>query len=131
MTIFKDYTCDPYTSLLDAGGFATLADSDFEVGKTLDWATLNTTVEVYDFLSDSYFDVFVDLTWTATSDPVRSTIILHDKSPGLIFSQKMTGRGRVAETTGSVSDGTTNFTPNPAPDGYISSVKTGSITIFK
>jgi hypothetical protein len=131
VTISKVDTCNSYTPLLDAGGFATLADSDFEVGKTLDWATLNTTVEAYDFVSNTYFNVFVDLTWTATSDPVRSTIILHDKSPGLIFSQKMTGRSRVAETTGSVSDETTNFTPNPAPDGYISNVQTGNVTIFK
>jgi hypothetical protein len=129
--IIKTDTCDNYAPLLEAGGFGTLANSDLEVGKNLGWARLNTTINVYDSVSNSNFDVFVDLAWTATGKPGRFTYISHDKSPGLIFRQTRTGTSCVAEVAGYVSDGTTNFTPNPTPDGYISSVKTGSITIFK
>jgi hypothetical protein len=131
VSITKTDTCNFYTPVLQAAGYSTLPGSDFEVGKNLAWATLNTTINVYDFISDSYFDVSVDLTWTATGDSSRSTIITRDKSPVLIFRQSIDGTSRIAEVVGSVSDGTTNFTPNPAPNAYISNVKTGSLSISK
>ena len=84
-SIIKTETCNNYTRLLEAGGYGTLANSDFEVGKNLGSARLNTTINIYDFVSDSYFDVFVDLTWTATGKPGRFTYISHDKLPGFYF----------------------------------------------
>jgi hypothetical protein len=109
----------------------TLADTDFEVGKNLAWATLNTTVKLYDSVSDSCIDVFIDLTWTATGSSTRQTNLLHDKSTDFMFIQKMTGTGRTAEASGTVSDGTTNFSPDPDPFGSIMNNSTGSVTIFK
>jgi hypothetical protein len=130
LTVVKSDACQ-YTLLVDGNGSATLGDTDFQVGKRLDTATLKTTINVYDSVSDSYIDVDVDLAWKATGQAGRSTVITHDTSADLIFHQKMTGAGRVAEAAGTVSDGTTNFSPEPTPDGFIQNVSTGNVTIFR
>jgi len=130
LTVSKSDVCQ-YLPLLEGNGSSTLGDADFQVGKRLDTATLKTTITVYDWVSDSYFDIDVDLTWTATGDAGRSMVIEHDAQAGLIFQQKMTGTGRIADAAGTVSDGTTNFSPEPTQEGYIQNVSTGSVTIFK
>lgn len=116
--------------LMYAEGSATLADGDFTVDKKLDSATLSTTINVYDFFSDSFFDVFVDLTWTAIGGPTRSTSIQHVKLEGFISTLKYTGTGRIAEAVGFVSDGSTNFSPNPGADGFIQYVTTGDVMVL-
>ena len=52
------------TQLLSADGFTDLADDDFQVFGNLMSATLNATVTVFDYVSMTSFDVYVDLVWT-------------------------------------------------------------------
>lgn len=112
----------------------TIADTDFQVTKNFNTASLKTTVNVYDAVTGSYFDVIVDLAWTATGDPpFRETLFLQDKSNGFIFTQKTTSTTRAAEVGGTVYLGTTNYSPNPATYGSIQNVTIGSSwsTFFK
>jgi hypothetical protein len=59
------------TVLLGATGLAELADPDFQVIGPLTSATLDTTIEVFDFVSSSSFNVDVAMTWTGTGDVNR------------------------------------------------------------
>jgi hypothetical protein len=114
--------------LLDAFGFASLAGPDFQVFGKLDSATLNATVNMYDYVSDSFFDVFVDLAWMGNGPLVRQSSNSHFNSPGCKIHSRFRGTFRPAEVLGSISDGTTNFTPEPG-GGTISSVKQGDLFI--
>jgi len=123
-----DYCTDPPTVLHDISHFASLGDPDLQVTRKLTSATLSATVNVYDFASDSFFDVFVDLAWTGNGPLVRQSSNSHFNSPGCKIHSRFRGTFRPAEVLGSISDGTTNFTPEPG-GGTISSVKQGDLFI--
>jgi hypothetical protein len=125
----NQYNLCTHTYLLSAFGFAPLADTDFQASGNLDSATLNATVNVYDSVSGSSFDVFVDLTWTGISSLHRS--IFNDKREfGNCYEiRHINASWRFALASGTVSDGTTNFTPEPAEEAEIFSSKQGKISI--
>lgn len=114
----------------DCFNSAPLADSDFQViGRNLDSATLNTTLECFDFLGGGSFNASVALSWTGVGNPVRQSGSFHFRQPGFIVNSRFSGTSRRAEASGSVSDGITNFTPNPALDASIQNVKNGDVVI--
>lgn len=115
--------------LLAADGFASLAEPDFRVFGKLSSATLAATVNVYDYMSNTSFDVYVDLTWTGTGDINRQSSHTHFDSPGCKFNSRFIGSFRPAVATGSVSDGFTNFTPDPSLGYDIYSAKNGEVVI--
>ncbi|HSF82817.1 MAG TPA: hypothetical protein VLA49_16400 [Anaerolineales bacterium] len=116
------------TQLLAAGGGTSLAGPDFQVSGKLDSATLNATVNVYDWVSDSVFDVSVNLTWTGVGGLSSGSSNSHYNSPGCKIHSRSRGTWRSAEVSGSVWDGATNFTPDPF-GGNIYSVKEGGLSI--
>jgi hypothetical protein len=107
-----------------------LADADFQViGNTLDSATLNTTLGCFDYVSGGSFNVSVALTWTAIGNPVRQSGNSHFRTPGFIVNSRFSGTSRSATASGTVSDGTTNFTPNPTSAASIGNAKSGQVVI--
>jgi hypothetical protein len=116
------------TVLLGATGLAELADPDFQVIGPLTSATLDTTIEVFDFVSSSSFSVDVAMTWTGTGDINRENSSGHFELPGLIVNSHFSGAHRLADASGFVTSGV-NFTPNPSFRAEISSVISGSVFI--
>jgi hypothetical protein len=128
--IYQYDSCNDYISLMDASCYASLADPDFQViGRDLDSATLNTTLDCFDYVSGSSFDVSVALVWTGTGNPVVQRSNSHFWTPGYVVNSHSTGTFRSAEASGSVSDGITNFTPNPASYASIQNAKSGQAVI--
>jgi hypothetical protein len=117
------------TQLMDA--FGTLAEQDFLVKGNLEYATLNTAINVSDSVSGFSFEVIVDLTWTGTGDLSSSNEHFHMVFPDFIVNGHFKGTGRPAEVSGSVSDGTTNFTPAPSLFAEFGSFKSGTVQIAK
>lgn len=117
------------TQLLGASGFATLAGGDFQVQNKLDAATLNATVNVVDFMTGNSFNVAINLAWSATGPASRQNSHFHLQSPGCKTSGHSNSTFRSASVTGSISDGTTNFTPAPSNGAGLSQVKNGNVTI--
>jgi hypothetical protein len=119
------------TFLLSAIGAGGLPDEDFEVfGAKLESATLSTTIPLFDEVSGSSFDVFVDLNWTAAGSLSRGTTHSHfQTAPSCINNQHMQGLFRPAEAAGTVSDGTTNFIPEPAVSAVMSAAMSGNVRI--
>ena len=115
--------------LLAAEGFAPLGDPDFQVFGNLESATLNATVNVFDFVTGTSFDVFVSLTWTATGPVNRQSSHSHFDSPGCKVNSRFIGSFRGAVATGSVSDGSTNYTPEPSLGFDIFKAKSGEVVI--
>jgi hypothetical protein len=117
------------TLLVSATGGAELADPDFQVNEPLTSATLNTTIELFDFVSSSPFNVDVGMTWTGTGDVNREIVNNHFELPGLIVNTQFIGAHRPAVASGFVTNGAVNFTPNPSFRAEISSAMAGSVFI--
>lgn len=117
------------TQLIAAEGFASLADPDFQVFGNLSSATLNATVTLFDYVSETSFDVFVDLTWNGTSSVIRESSRYHFSAPGCKFKSRFNGSFRPAVATGTVSDGLTNYTPDPSWGYDIYNARSGEIYI--
>lgn len=103
--------CDE-TLLLSAEGSTAVSGAEFQIDKKLEAARLTTTVEVTDSVSGNSFNVSVDLSWTATSQPevVRNRFFI--RSPGRTVHEMDRGAFREASTSGTVSSEPTNFLQN-------------------
>jgi hypothetical protein len=112
-----------------ADGFTSLANPDLQVSRRLDLATLTTTVNVYDYFSGTSYDVYVDLSWQGSGPPTRQSSHFHTHSPTCNINSRFNGTFRFGGATGSVSDGTTNFTPETAYDARLFSVKSGDVFV--
>ncbi len=112
--ISKFDTCTN-TSLLDASGSTDTAT--FQIDKTLISASLSATVPLIDNqTSDPLFNVAVNMVWTTPPDSViqhqNSTEHFHTKA--FMVNSHMNADVRYATASGTVSYGTTNFTPSPS-----------------
>ena len=117
---------------MGASGSATLSDSDFQVSKKLESAILMKTIEVFDSVAESSFNVSVDLTWTGIGGPTNVNNHFHNMSQGFISNGRFMGTFREAVAMGTVSDGATNFTPEPSfLSANIRLVRDGFITVVK
>jgi hypothetical protein len=117
------------TELMSAFGSGSPAAGDFQVSRQLSSATLNTSLQVFDFISGNTLNVTLAVNWTSTGDPVAVKERFHFRAPGHIESFRFNGTFRPAEASGSVSDGVTNLTPNTTSSAEIGTVKYGSVVI--
>lgn len=115
--------------LLAADGFAPLTAVDFQMQNRLEGATLNATVNVYDYVTGNSFTVVINLAWSATGPIGRQNGHYHYQSPGCTTSGHTNGTFRPASATGSISDGTTNFISAPSNSAGLRQVKNGDVTI--
>ena len=115
--------------LLSAFGLTTLTPDQFHIDKQLNAATVNATVEVTDFLSSTIFLVDVSVNWTGSGDIVRVKDHIHFQEPGFKLNAHFKGTSRNATAFGTVSDGTTNFTPQPAVFADMGTTKRGEVAI--
>lgn len=97
--------------VVDAWGFASGDAVNLQVANKLDWASLQASVEAYNWVSDSFLNLYVDLTWTATGPASRESSRYRFKTPGCQYQNQFKGTFRPAEVNGTISDGSTNFTP--------------------
>lgn len=112
--LFRYDVCQNQT-LVDAYGRRELSKSELNYHGNLDSATLNTTVPLFDYVTNSTFDVSIDLTWTGTGEIHKSRYhVTGSPSPGCHSNLLIQEEYRSASASGTVSDGTTNFTPEPA-----------------
>jgi hypothetical protein len=109
-------------ALLSTG--AELLGIDFRVDKRLARATLRGSVEACRAFDDegnclSTVELVIDLSWTATGGLVRTRDTSSLRSPGCRVRSSFQGSARAAQASGTVSDGETNFTPEPSEDGRL------------
>jgi hypothetical protein len=126
LLIFQYNVCTG-EELLNASGAT--EDLNLQVDKKLNWVTLSATVNVWEGVSQSFQDIYVDLNWTATGPSTHVNDNFHFKSPGCHFMARSNGIFRPATAWGSVSNGVTNFTPDVSWGASIYNTKSGNLTI--
>ena len=107
-------------------GYAELTPEQFQLVGNFDSATLSAVVNVCEFEGKdggppappppepNCFDVTVDLTWTGTGAVQTSSGKSSFRFDGCRVRSTFSNSFRSASAAGAVSDGTTNFTPNPS-----------------
>ena len=80
-----------------------MSASEFQIDKKLESARLTKTVELTDSFSGNSFDVSVDLTWTATSQPEVTRNRFYIRTAGSITQEQNKGTLREASAAGTVS----------------------------
>jgi len=118
--------CGP-TALLCA--FGTTFSPTFQVSKALDSASLSATIPVFDSVSGNTFNVSVDVTWVATGPLSRESGSSHFHTKNFTENFHFNDEFRDASASGTVSDGTTNFSPSPSVFAQTASFKSGDVTI--
>lgn len=113
-------------------GYAELTPNQFQILGNLDSATLSAVVNVCEFTfkdgkgrqpppQPSCFDVTVDLSWAGTGVVQTFSGKSNSRFDGCKVHSTFTDSFRSASAAGTVSDGTTNFTPNPSDFADLSS----------
>jgi hypothetical protein len=119
------------TLLLAAQGSAVLAPGQFQIDGKITAASLTATIEVLDAVSGASFPVTVSVRWTGVGDTFGVKERRHQTFPGFKINQHFDATGRHAAAAGTVSDGTTNFTPEPALVAELASVRQGELDIIR
>jgi hypothetical protein len=127
LLIFQYDVCTG-TELISASGSAG-PDLDIQVDKKLNWATMTGTALVFDGVSQSDLEIFMDMAWTAVGPPIHETSNSHFQSPKCHLMARSNGIFRSAEASGTLSDGVTNFTPDSALVANIFKTKSGNLTV--
>jgi hypothetical protein len=104
-------TCTGMLTMLVCCGFS--QNPDFQISQSFD-ASLNATFPVGDIVSNRVFNVSLNLKWTATSHLGTQVLNTNFNTPEFTFSSHSEGNLWNATASGTVTDGTTNFTPSPA-----------------
>jgi hypothetical protein len=115
LQLFRYDICQQQTLLEAFASQQPLTRSELNYHGNLDAATLNTTVTVFDYVTNSTLDVSIDITWTGTGEIHKTRFHSHGSpSPGCHSNLLIQEAYRSASAVGTVTAGTTNFTPEPA-----------------
>jgi hypothetical protein len=130
--LFQNDLCTQ-TRIFGGFGFAMLEPDEFQIDEEFTEATLTTTIEVSDGVTGRTIPLNVSVAWNGNGDTFRDDTRFHENTPGLRVNFHLDGIFREATASGTVSDGTTNFTPEPALSGYgtrLGSIKVGEVDII-
>ena len=113
IAVFQHDRCQSQT-IIDGYGNKPLTKSEIHYTGNVGSTTLKTNVQVTDFQRGLTLDLWVDVTWTGVGEISE----YHDHqnyspSPGCHVNSQIWEKYRSASVSGTVSDGTTNFTPEP------------------
>jgi hypothetical protein len=116
------------TAVLRAEGKTKLRNGEFRVSPDLRFATLNTAVPMSVFGSEERFYATVALTWTSVEAAISGDVSTVPEELGSFEKTSAPVRRilRLAEVSGTIANGTDNFTPEASTDASISLVRTKS-----
>jgi hypothetical protein len=108
--------------LMDASGTVQLAKKSLIVDSQVQSAYLNTTVQVYDSVTEKNIQLRLNLIWTGTSDLKQSRRDFFYQAPGVLVktNKNFNSISRIAQASGSLSDGFTNYASGISEDAEIS-----------
>jgi len=128
VSIIQSDVCTTFEVLRIAERLVDIADQEFKISNNLSTATLNTTVPLHDFVTGTDFPVLVNLMWTRTGSLNRANQHSYQLIAGCKTIFHSQGISAPTEVTGSVSEGVTNYTPEPAIFSNLSSGNSGNLT---
>jgi len=128
LTVSQYNTCTG-EGLMYVEAFGWISDSGFQVSDKQDTATLTGTVHGFEEVSQTQVELSVDLTWTAGGPGTRAKIHNHYEFPGCHINEKFTQLTRTGVASGTITDGATNFTPEPSWSASVWEFSSGSVDV--
>jgi hypothetical protein len=119
-----------HTELLHAFGETLLPPDAFTVSP-LESARLDATILVVDYVGGDELALVVDVAWTGSGGSARVKDHYQFKSPTFTVNARFNAVSAEAAAHGTVSVGTTNFTPEPARFALLNSIKAGVLEITR
>jgi len=111
-------------------GVAFTSDFDFHVDHDLNTATLHVSDAIFqDDNTFTFFNVNMDVAWSATAEATTQHSHDHVVEPGLKINSHFKGEFRDATATGSIFGKDIQFTPVPSTGGQLQHNKFGSVAI--
>jgi hypothetical protein len=111
-------------------GVAFATDFQFHVDNQLQMATLDVNDAIFqDDNSFTFFNVDIDLNWTATAEATTQHSHEHIREPGLKINSQFKGTFRDAQASGSIFGKDIQFTPMPSSNGQLQHNRFGSVSI--
>ncbi len=120
-----DFSTDTYLEF----AFGSTSTATFQVGSQLSSATLSATIPVTDEVTGHTFNVSVSVNWTATGPIQSEQSTLHFHTKGFTENDQFNAKLRDAQASGTISDGTTNFSPSPSDFAQIGRFNQGDVFI--
>jgi hypothetical protein len=120
---------DVVTGNVLVAGVADLSAFDFTIGEQLSTAHLHAEGLFEDDSTLTFFPITIDLTWTATADPVRQHSHNVFREPGFITRTRFKGVFRDAAVSGSVSGNDTEFVFGPSESAQIQRNDSGTVIV--
>ncbi|HET6519907.1 MAG TPA: hypothetical protein VFG47_08800 [Geminicoccaceae bacterium] len=124
-----DFCAEQY--LHEIFGYDSLDAAAFVVSGGGRSATLAATVEAYDYATGSTVTLDLDLSWNAPGTAFMGHSSYYDRGPSYSYRSKFVGRFRDATAAGTVSDETTNYTPEPSEGASIGTSTYGEMFITR
>ena len=119
--------------ILLRSGFGSTNVINFQMDSGLVAAHASATVPAGDDQNGTTIYLYVNLDWSGFGDITKLRVKDHFDTPSFSVNFRAKGSFRDATVSGSVSDGTTNFTPVDATPGWLSAtlqvVSQASVTI--
>jgi hypothetical protein len=126
LNIFQYDSCQNLY-LSELFGDSGLAPGAFDTRGKIHSARLATTLEAYDYLTNTTVPVSIDLAWTAVGDVLRGSSSFRSIYAHTRLSSHQVGSSSAADVVGSVVLGGTNLTPQPSDYGSIYDTQNGTI----
>jgi hypothetical protein len=113
-------------TLLEAYGDSALPQT-FTVAGSLESASLNMTLPMYDDISGATLSVTFNITWKGVGPTTQMIDSQHFRSPSSVLMAHSVGYNRMAIASGTISDGTTNYASGVTTDASLDSSKGGNL----
>jgi hypothetical protein len=92
-------------------------------------ASLSATIPLVDFQTGNALSVSVNFTWSGTGGLASGSSSTHFKSAGFIENDESVSTFRMALATGTIMNGTTNYTPLSSQQAQLEKDQSGEIDI--
>ncbi len=101
----------------------------FTADSALATATLTGTATVSDSILQTTFPVTINLTFQGIGPATDTLSASHMRSTTFVISTHFNGESRMAEASGTLSDGATNYAATPTLSAELMNAKGGSVQV--
>jgi hypothetical protein len=130
VSLFQRDVCTD-TELRSAYGRTQLMPDQFQIDEEFTTASLAARINVFDAVSGAHIPLDVNMTWTGEGDTFNQDEKYHEDAPLLKFHFRLDGTYRNGTASGTVSDGTINYSPTPATQyTWLAALRVGETEII-
>lgn len=125
--------CEEAPSLISADGLAWLPAGELHIDRDLGMASVRTTVDLYDRVSQTTIPVEIDITWLGNGETItgRERTHFHIRKSNFLKIDSFAETIRISEASGTVMLHGENVTPEPAWDAKLATRTSSELIVYR